>query len=164
MEGSEGWLVPMGKAFCILSAFALIAGGAWFIRQEYVLHRWPMTQGIVTDSHLLTTHGDHGPMCSAAYRVAYSVKSVRYASDQVEHTSTSDCAWWQEQVAAAKGASRKVLYDPNNPNMAYFNPGFNSDFLIVPFWCVCFAAVFTFFGAASWFAGNYMARHNLQLP
>jgi hypothetical protein len=164
MEGSEQWLAPMGKVFCVLSAFVLISGAAWFVRQEYVLHSWPTTKGVVTDSQLITRDGDNGVLCSATYQVAYTVGTRQYAAQQVEHTSTSECADWRAKVASAKGKLRNVLYDPTDPKTAYFDAGFNSDFLIVPFWCVCFSVLFTTFGVAAWKIGNYMTRRGLQAP
>lgn len=164
LEGSEQWLAPMGKAFCILSAFALIVGTVWLARQEYVLHSWPTTKGVIADSQLVTTDGDNGVLCSATYQVAYAVGAKQFTTQQIEHTSTSDCAAWQAKVASAKGKLRNVLYDPADPKTAYFDAGFNSDFLLEPFWCFCFSVLFTMFGIAAWKIGNYMTRRNLQLP
>lgn len=164
-EGAVEWLEPVGKTFCILSALAVVVGFAVFLRQYYILHRWPTAEATVIESRLVQSQNDEGvTLCSAAYRVQYSVEGRPYTSEQKESSSSSDCRSWQSKVDAAKGARWTVLYERQDPSNSYVNPGFNLNFFFVPAWCVMFAAMFTAFGVAGWKLGSVMVRHKVELP
>jgi len=164
-EGAAEWLEPVGKTFCIIAAFAVVVGFVWFVHLQYIWHKWPTTDGIVSDSRLVTSKDDNGTtLCSASYRVQYSVNGTEYTYDDYEHVSSSDCAEWKSKVSSAKGTHRTVLYDPENPKDVYVNPGYNFNFFGLPFWCLCFSVVFTFAGLVAWGLGSNMERRGVHLP
>jgi hypothetical protein len=165
LEGSEEWLEPLGKVFCILSAFALVVGAVWFVRQEYIWHRWPVTTAVVIDAKLTTSEGEDGvTLCGAAYQMRYLVGGTAYTQNDDSHVKSSDCEGQKARVASARGTQVEVLYSPEDPNVSFMNPGYNLEFFFLPFWCLCFATAFTIAGIVSWRLGQYMTRHKVQLP
>lgn len=164
-EGAVEWLEPVGKTFCILSAFAIVVGFGVFLHRYYIWHHWPMVQGTVVESQLVRSQNDEGvTLCSAAYRVQYPVDGQLYTAEQKESSSSNDCQAWQSKVDSAKSAHWTVLYERDHPKNSYVNPGFNLDFLFLPVWCLGFAAMFTAFGVAGWKVGTVMVRHKIALP
>jgi Protein of unknown function (DUF3592) len=164
-EGAAELAEPLGKTFCILSAFAVVVGFASFLRQYYIWHHWPTAQGVVVESQLVRSQKDEGvTLCSAAYRVQYVVDAQPYTAEQKESSSSNDCQGWQSKVDSAKGARWTVLYEREHPNNSYINPGFNLAFLFVSAWCLGFATMFTAFGVAGWKIGNFMVRRRIELP
>ena len=164
-EGAGEWLEPTGKVLCIVSAFALIVGMVWFLRQHYIWHEWPTTDGVMAGSKLVTGKGEGGgTVCSAVYLVRYSVNGTTYASDEKETSSSSDCEMWKAKVASAQGAHRTVLFDREHPSDAYINPGYNINFFFLPFFSLCLGLGFALFGLIAWKLGQFMERRKLQLP
>jgi hypothetical protein len=164
-EGAEEWGKPLGKVFFISAAILAAIALMVFIRQEYIWHKWPIADGVVIDSQLVTSKGESGmTLCSASYKVKYSIKGTDYTADDDQHASSSDCAAWQSRVSSAKDSHRPVLYDPGNPHSIYVDPGYNFNFLGMPFVFLFLSGAFALAGVVGWRISDYMVRHNIRLP
>jgi hypothetical protein len=163
-EGARERIAPMGQAFLFIAAGTLLIGVGVFGWKLWILERWPRAEGVVISARVERTTDDYIPTCSAVYSVHYSVAAKDFSTETGGHTFTSDCTGVETEASAAPGRKVATLYDRDNPPLAYVNPGFNTEFFLVPFILSIMSLVFAIVGLMTWKLGSWMDKRGIELP
>lgn len=165
-EGVTEATKPMGVAMVWIAAGVLMIGGAVFVAKLWILERWPRVDGVIVSARVseTTNSDDQTRMCSAVYEINYPVAAQVHKMETGGHSFTSDCSSVEDDVLKAPGRRVVILYDADNPQLSYSNPGFNLEFFYIPFFSAILSSAFALAGFIACKLGDAMERRGVQLP
>ena len=166
MANSSGCSKPATLMFLLSfglgwSAITLVFDVMWAsgVYRQLAALGYPTTDGVVTDSRVVTSHGSHGRTTTAPkITYAYQVANKKYTSDRYRYRQSSSSDGNAAQVVAQHPVGRQVTvhYSPNDPADAVLLAGLDGSDLFLPMFMMPFNAVMLVLWVGfAWTIGNW---------
>jgi len=118
----------LSSGFFLLLGLAGLGWSGVELAQGWLSQNWPTTEGVVTDSRILTDYDSEGNVRHEV-RISYSyvVDDVIYIGDRLSaagNVSASNLQTAEDVLLQyGRGTAVTVAYDPRNPEHAVLQPG-----------------------------------------
>lgn len=151
------------KLFCwlfMVVGFVALGAGAWTLIKSLRTTSWPVTEGVITATHIASHSGEHGSTYSPKVAYTYRVAGVSYDGDKIAIGQMSSSSDYARKVLQRYLVGQKIAvhYSPTNPAEAVLETGIHGGAWIA----IAVGTVFVLF--ATMFLQIQRAAARVQLP